>query len=132
MLSIIIEKEDFEDNCLYKTRWDSYPGIGYMMLSVCCFWIFNKKKRCVKSWISFFLIKMIFFPHLCLDMNPIWFCKGSYLQNLPFRKTDLIERYILHRKPKDTIYVRYFSILLYLLNIQVALTEKAVRHLGIE
>jgi hypothetical protein len=26
MLSIIIEKEDFEVNCLYKTRWDSYPG----------------------------------------------------------------------------------------------------------
>jgi hypothetical protein len=33
------------------------------------------------------------------------------------RKTDLIERYILHRKPKHTIYVRYFSILLYLLNV---------------
>jgi hypothetical protein len=28
MLSIIIKKEDFEVNCLYKTRWDSYPGIG--------------------------------------------------------------------------------------------------------
>jgi hypothetical protein len=28
MLSIIIEKEDFEVNCLYKIRWDSYPGIG--------------------------------------------------------------------------------------------------------
>ena len=39
------------------------------------------------------------------------------------RKTDLIERYILHRKPKHTIYVRYFSILLYLLNAQVAPTE---------
>ena len=39
------------------------------------------------------------------------------------RKTDLIERYILHRKPKQTIYVRYFSILLYLLNVQVAPTE---------
>jgi hypothetical protein len=25
--SIIIEKEDFEVNCLYKTRWDSYPSI---------------------------------------------------------------------------------------------------------
>jgi hypothetical protein len=24
----IIEKEDFEVNCLYKTRWHSYPGIG--------------------------------------------------------------------------------------------------------
>ena len=24
----VIEKEDFEVNCLYKTRWDSYPGIG--------------------------------------------------------------------------------------------------------
>ena len=34
------------------------------------------------------------------------------------QKTDLIERYILHRKPKQTIYVRYFSILLYLLNVQ--------------
>ena len=40
------------------------------------------------------------------------------------RKTDLIERYILHQKPKHTIYVRYFSILLYLLNVQVAPTEK--------
>ena len=40
------------------------------------------------------------------------------------RKTDLIESYILHRKPKHTIYVRYFSILLYLLNVQVAPTEK--------
>ena len=39
------------------------------------------------------------------------------------RKTDLIERCILHRKPKHTIYVRYFSILLYLLNVQVAPTE---------
>jgi hypothetical protein len=28
MLSIIIEKEDFEVNCLYKIRWDSHPGIG--------------------------------------------------------------------------------------------------------
>ena len=30
MLSIMIEKEDFEVNCLYKTRWESYPdpGIG--------------------------------------------------------------------------------------------------------
>ena len=40
------------------------------------------------------------------------------------RKTDFIERYILHRKPKHTIYVRYFPILLYLLNVQVAPTEK--------
>ena len=39
------------------------------------------------------------------------------------RKTYLIERYILHWKPKHTIYVRYFSILLYLLNVQVAPTE---------
>jgi hypothetical protein len=30
MPSIIIEKEDFEFNCLYKTIWDSYPGIGYI------------------------------------------------------------------------------------------------------
>ena len=30
MLSIIIEKEDFEVNCLYKTIWDSFPGIGYI------------------------------------------------------------------------------------------------------
>ena len=31
MLSIIIEKEDFEVNCLYnyKTIWDSYTGIGF-------------------------------------------------------------------------------------------------------
>jgi hypothetical protein len=29
MLSIIIEKEDFEVNCLYKTIWDLYPGIGF-------------------------------------------------------------------------------------------------------
>jgi hypothetical protein len=28
MLSITIEKEDCEVNCLYKTRWDLYPGIG--------------------------------------------------------------------------------------------------------
>jgi hypothetical protein len=28
MLSIIDEKEDFEVNCLYRTIWDSYPGIG--------------------------------------------------------------------------------------------------------
>ena len=39
------------------------------------------------------------------------------------QKTDLIERYILHRKPKHAIYVRYFSISLYLLNVQVAPTE---------
>jgi hypothetical protein len=39
------------------------------------------------------------------------------------RKTDLIEKYILHRKPDHTIYVRYFSILLYLLNVQGAPTE---------
>jgi len=39
------------------------------------------------------------------------------------RTTDLIERYILHRTPKHTIYVRYFSILLYLLNVKVAPTE---------
>jgi hypothetical protein len=31
MLSIIIEKEDFEVNCLYKTIWDSFPGIGYIV-----------------------------------------------------------------------------------------------------
>jgi hypothetical protein len=39
------------------------------------------------------------------------------------RKTDLIERYILHRISRHTIYIRYFSILLYLLNVQVAPTE---------
>ena len=41
------------------------------------------------------------------------------------RKTDMIERYILHQKPKRTIYVRFFSILLFLLNVhgQVAPTE---------
>jgi hypothetical protein len=27
MLSIIIEKEDFEVNCLYKSIWDSYPSV---------------------------------------------------------------------------------------------------------
>jgi hypothetical protein len=30
------------------------------------------------------------------------------------RKTDLIERYISQRKPKHTIYVRYFSILFFI------------------
>jgi hypothetical protein len=30
MPSIIIEKEDFEVNYLYKTIWDSYPDIDYM------------------------------------------------------------------------------------------------------
>ena len=40
MLSIIIEKEDFEVNCLYKTIWDSYPGIGYIGGKI----IFTKKK----------------------------------------------------------------------------------------
>ena len=39
------------------------------------------------------------------------------------RKTDLIETYILHRKPNHTIYVRYFSILLYLFNVQGAPPE---------
>ena len=39
------------------------------------------------------------------------------------RKTHLIEWNILHRKPKHAICVRYFSILLYLLNVQVASTE---------
>jgi hypothetical protein len=49
----------------------------YMMLSVCCFWIFNKKKRCVKSWVSFFN-KNDFFPlTYAWIMNPIWFYKGS-------------------------------------------------------
>jgi hypothetical protein len=28
MLSIIIEKEDFEINCLYKTIWEIGIGIG--------------------------------------------------------------------------------------------------------
>jgi hypothetical protein len=27
MLSIIIEKEDIEVNCLYKSIWDSYPSV---------------------------------------------------------------------------------------------------------
>ena len=39
MLSITIEKEDFEVNCLYKTIWDSYPDIDYMWRKI----IFTKK-----------------------------------------------------------------------------------------
>jgi hypothetical protein len=27
-LNVKCFKKDFEVNCLYKTRWDSYPGIG--------------------------------------------------------------------------------------------------------
>jgi hypothetical protein len=64
MLSITIEKKIFKVNCLYKTRdsfyWKYAPFFHilnddmYMMLSVCCFWIFNKKNRCVKSWVRFF------------------------------------------------------------------------------
>jgi hypothetical protein len=54
MLSIIIEKEDFEVTCLYKTRWDSYPGIGtfklirhhndvlFSLFTVEATWTFNK------------------------------------------------------------------------------------------
>jgi hypothetical protein len=43
MLSIIIEKDDFEVNCLYKTRWDSYPGIGEEKKSfLLATWTFNK------------------------------------------------------------------------------------------
>jgi hypothetical protein len=76
----------------------------YMMLSVCCFWIFNKKKRCVKSWVWSV-------PKLEYDL-----LRRNASTN--GRKTDLIERDILHRNPKHTIYVRYFSILLYLLNVQ--------------
>ena len=40
MLSVMIKKEDFEDNCLYKTIWDSYSGIGYIGEKI----IFLKKK----------------------------------------------------------------------------------------
>jgi hypothetical protein len=39
MPSIIIEKEDFEVNYLYKTIWDSYPDIDYMWRKI----IFTKK-----------------------------------------------------------------------------------------
>jgi hypothetical protein len=53
MLSIIIEKEDFEVNCLYKTIWDSYPGIGYIGGKI----IFIKKK----------LTQV--FPHLFFILN---------------------------------------------------------------
>ena len=44
----------------------------YMMLSVCCFWIFNKKKRCVKSWVSFFNKNDLFF----LTYAWIWIPSG--------------------------------------------------------
>ena len=44
----------------------------YMMLSVGCFWIFNKKKRCVKSWASFFNKKEFFF----LTYAWIWIPSG--------------------------------------------------------
>jgi hypothetical protein len=47
MLSITIEQEDFEVNCRYKTRWDSYPGIGkgmYMMLQCVVFEYLIKRK----------------------------------------------------------------------------------------
>ena len=69
--------------CFLKTVW-GYPywkyapflhilnDNMYMMLSVCCFWIFDKKKRCVKSWVSF-LIEMIFFP---LTYAWIWIPSG--------------------------------------------------------
>jgi hypothetical protein len=52
----------------------------------------------------------------CRSSNMIYYAEMH-------RQADLIERYILHRKPKHTIYVRYFSILLYLLNVQVAPTD---------
>jgi hypothetical protein len=52
----------------------------------------------------------------CRSSNMIYYAEMH-------RQTDLIERYILHRKPKHTIYVRYFSILLYLLNVKVAPIE---------
>ena len=49
MLSIIIEKEDFEVNCLYKSIWDSYQSV--------------RKK-------SFLLKKLTqFFPHLFFLLN---------------------------------------------------------------
>jgi hypothetical protein len=35
-------KKDFEVNCLYKTRWDSYPGIGE-----------EKKSFLLKNWPNF-------------------------------------------------------------------------------
>ena len=52
----------------------------YMMLSVCCFWIFNKKKRCGKSWVSFCFIKMIFF----LTYAWIWIPYGYITSNSSF------------------------------------------------
>ena len=53
MLSIIIEKEDFEVNCLYKTRWDSYPGIGKGKII-----IFIKKKLIQLFTHLFFLLNI--------------------------------------------------------------------------
>jgi hypothetical protein len=46
----------------------------YMMLSVCCFWIFNKKKRYGESWVNFFLIN--FFPPPYITYAWIWIPYG--------------------------------------------------------
>jgi hypothetical protein len=47
----------------------------YMMLSVCCFWIFNKKNRCVKSWVSFFTPKTKAYDLCSLLFNIIVFAE---------------------------------------------------------
>jgi hypothetical protein len=44
----------------------------HMMLSVCCFWIFNTKNRCRKSWVSFFFNKNEFIPNLWVATGMIF------------------------------------------------------------
>jgi hypothetical protein len=78
---------------------------------------FKDKKHCEKIDVFFFFKCKMF---LKKRMGVLLLRRNASTNG---RKIDLIERYILHRKPKHTIYVRYFSILLYLLNAQVAPTS---------
>jgi hypothetical protein len=61
MLSITIEKEHFEVNCLYKTRWDSYPGIVRENKS------FLLKKTCPTFYTPFLFIKYSKQKHIQTD-----------------------------------------------------------------
>jgi hypothetical protein len=55
MLYIIIEKEDFEVNCLYKTRWDSYLGIAIGEEKN---HIFSNFRGCARRVMNSFLIRV--------------------------------------------------------------------------
>jgi hypothetical protein len=123
-----MHRQTFEKLTWLKGRYYiKNPSIRFMFVTFqyyCICWM-SKNPRFIMTCTRWWSRRIWLFYYILLFTKPkqhvieIIYGRGKFVGDFNI----WVHYKGLHQKPKHTIYVRYFSILLYLLNVQVAPTE---------